>query len=61
MAESAGLVVVSDLNDLATPSTMPLLSKPLSLSLNKASEADKKAGPAIQRVAGKSPAFLFDN
>lgn len=51
VAESAGLVVVSDLNDPAAPSTMPLLSKPLSLSLNKASEGDKKVGAAIQRAS----------
>ena len=51
VADSAGLVVVPDPNDPAAPSTMPLLSKPLSLSLNKAGEGDKKAGPIIQRAS----------
>ncbi|CAE6525450.1 unnamed protein product [Rhizoctonia solani] len=49
LAESAGLTVLSDLGDAAAPSAMPQLSKPLSLSLNKASEGDKKVVIGLQR------------
>ncbi|CAE6462435.1 unnamed protein product [Rhizoctonia solani] len=49
LAESAGLTVLSDLGDAAAPSAMPQLSKPLSLSLNKTSEGDKKIVIGLQR------------
>ncbi|KAG8691848.1 hypothetical protein FRC11_007814 [Ceratobasidium sp. 423] len=49
LAESAGLTVLSDLGDAAAPSAMPQLSKPLSLSLNKTGEGDKKVVIGLQR------------
>ncbi|KAJ1310172.1 hypothetical protein OPQ81_006916 [Rhizoctonia solani] len=49
LAESAGLTVLSDLADAAAPSTMPQLSKPLSLSLNKVAEGDKKIVIGLQK------------
>ncbi|CUA72458.1 hypothetical protein RSOLAG22IIIB_01127 [Rhizoctonia solani] len=49
LAESAGLTVLSDLGDASAPSAMPQLSKPLSLSLNKAGEGDKKIVIGLQK------------
>ncbi|CAE6432359.1 unnamed protein product [Rhizoctonia solani] len=49
LAESAGLTVISDLGDASAPSTVPQLSKPLSLSLNKAGEGDKKIVIGLQK------------
>lgn len=51
VAESAGLTVLSDPNDSAAPSTMPHLSKPLSLSLNKAGDSDKKGTGGVLRTS----------
>ncbi|KAG8695919.1 hypothetical protein FRC09_008855 [Ceratobasidium sp. 395] len=52
LAESAGLTVLSDPKDTSAPSTMPLLSKPLSLSLNKAATGGEKATANIQPSSG---------
>lgn len=60
LAESAGLTVLSDLGDPATPSTMLHLSKPLSLSLNKAGESDKKGTGGTLRP-GASGVFESDD
>ncbi|QRV86137.1 G-patch domain protein [Ceratobasidium sp. AG-Ba] len=56
LAESAGLTVLPDPKDSAAPSTMPLLSKPLSLSLNKTSVGGDKVAIGAQRAAG-----VFEN
>ncbi|CAE6491534.1 unnamed protein product [Rhizoctonia solani] len=64
LAESAGLTVLSDLGDAAAPSAMPQLSKPLSLSLNKAVEGDKKiVKPGNAGVFGDDdpPTEVFGN
>ncbi|CEL52198.1 RNA-binding protein 5-A OS=Xenopus laevis GN=rbm5-a PE=2 SV=1 [Rhizoctonia solani AG-1 IB] len=49
LAESTGLTVISDLGDASAPSTVPQLSKPLSLSLNKTSESEKKIVIGLQK------------
>ncbi|KAF8758508.1 WD40 repeats protein [Rhizoctonia solani] len=49
LAESTGLTVISDLGDASAPSAVPQLSKPLSLSLNKAGEGDKKVVIGLQK------------
>ncbi|ELU44516.1 G-patch domain-containing protein [Rhizoctonia solani AG-1 IA] len=49
IAESTGLTVISDLGDASAPSAVPQLSKPLSLSLNKAGEGDKKVVIGLQK------------
>ncbi|KAG8743681.1 hypothetical protein FRC10_011554 [Ceratobasidium sp. 414] len=52
LADSAGLTVLSEPKDAAAPSTMPLLSKPLSLSLSKAATGGEKATVGVQRSGG---------
>ncbi|KAH7340485.1 hypothetical protein B0J17DRAFT_651532 [Rhizoctonia solani] len=57
IAESTGLTVLSDLGDAAAPSAMPQLSKPLSLSLNKTNEGDKKIVIGLQKPGNAAGVF----